>query len=46
VSLLIPEPEMHRLGMLAAASAIDAAGNQPFDADGQLLVPTEPTPQD
>jgi len=38
--------DMHARGMLAVACVIDAAGSQPYDSDGQLLVSAEPTLQD
>jgi len=38
--------DMHRRGMMAATCVIDAAGSQPYDYDGNLLVPAEPTLQD
>lgn len=46
VDIRVPDDRMRRRGMLAAAATISAAGPNPFDLDGELLVPEEPTPQD
>jgi len=38
--------DLHHRGMIAAASTINAAGASPFDSDGELLVPADPTAHD